>query len=201
MIIFMSDIFCVTNRALCEENFLVRLERIAKVHPAGIILREKDLPEEEYEALARQVLEICHANGVECILHTFVSVALRLGVDAIHLSLPVLRQMSAQEKKQFNVIGASCHSVEDALEAQQQGCSYITAGHIFTTDLQKGIGTSRFGVSTAGLPECEACRYTAFGGISKKNMPYVRSAGAAGGCGTSEFMTCENPQQLVDELG
>ena len=124
----------------------MRLERIAKVHPAGIILREKDLPEEEYEALARQVLEICRASGVQCILHTFVSVALRLGADAIHLPLPVLRQMTAQEKKQFSVIGASCHSVEDALEAQQPHFCY---------GLQKGIGTSRFGVFAAGLPECE----------------------------------------------
>lgn len=199
MIIFMSDIFCVTNRALCKENFLVRLERIAKVHPAGIILREKDLPEEEYEALTRQVLEICRASGVQCILHTFVSVALRLGADAIHLPLPVLRQMTAQEKKQFSVIGASCHSVEDALEAQQRGCSYITAGHIFATDCKRGLEPR--GLEFLQLV-CQSVNLPvyAIGGISKKNMPYVRSAGAAGGCSMSEFMTCENPQQLLDEL-
>ena len=199
MIIFMSDIFCVTNRALCKENFLVRLERIAKVHPAGIILREKDLLEEEYEALARQVLEICRASGVQCILHTFVSVALRLGADAIHLPLPVLRQMTAQEKKQFSVIGASCHSVEDALEAQQRGCSYITAGHIFATDCKRGLEPR--GLEFLQLV-CQSVNLPvyAIGGVSEKNMPYVKRVGAAGGCSMSEFMTCENPQQLLDEL-
>ena len=43
MIIFMSDILCITNRSLCGEDFLVRLERIASGRCAGIILREKDL--------------------------------------------------------------------------------------------------------------------------------------------------------------
>ena len=49
MIISMSDILCVTNRALCKEDFLQRVEKIAANHPKGIILREKDLSEEEYK--------------------------------------------------------------------------------------------------------------------------------------------------------
>ena len=56
MIISMSDILCVTSRALCGEEFLTRLDRIAAARPAGILLREKDLSEGDYEALARQAL-------------------------------------------------------------------------------------------------------------------------------------------------
>ena len=52
----MSDILCVTNRALCAEDFLLRVEKIAAARPGGIILREKDLSEGEYKALARQVM-------------------------------------------------------------------------------------------------------------------------------------------------
>ena len=43
-----SDIFCVTNRRLCREDFLKRIEKIAACRPAGIILREKDMLPEEY---------------------------------------------------------------------------------------------------------------------------------------------------------
>ena len=53
----MSDIICVTHRQLCREDFLERVEKIAAARPRGLILREKDLPEEEYRALARRVLE------------------------------------------------------------------------------------------------------------------------------------------------
>ena len=42
----MSDILCVTNRSLCREDFSCRIEALAAAHPAGIILREKDLSEQ-----------------------------------------------------------------------------------------------------------------------------------------------------------
>lgn len=59
----MSDILCVTNRSLCREDFLTRLERIAAAGPAGVILREKDLPPEDYRALAERALALCRARG------------------------------------------------------------------------------------------------------------------------------------------
>ena len=82
----MSELLCVTNRTLCAGGFLERVAAIADQRPAGIILREKDLPEGEYEALARQVLAICRERNVRCILHTFVPAAERLRV----LRLPIL---------------------------------------------------------------------------------------------------------------
>ena len=42
-------------------------------------------------------------------------------------------------KAYFEEIGVSCHSLEDALEAQQLGATYLTAGHIFETDCKKGL--------------------------------------------------------------
>ena len=77
MIIFMSDILCITNRSLCGEDFLVRLERIASGRCAGIILREKDLSAKEYEVLAEKVLPIVRARQVPCILHSYPQAAAR----------------------------------------------------------------------------------------------------------------------------
>ena len=55
----MSDILCVTSRSLCREDFLTRLERVAAAGRAGVILREKDLPPEDYRALAERALALC----------------------------------------------------------------------------------------------------------------------------------------------
>lgn len=199
MTIFMSEVLCVTNRTLCAGNFLERIAAIADQHPAGIILREKDLSEGEYEALARQVLEICKARSVQCILHTFAPAALRLGADAIHLPLPVLRRLTAAEKARFSVLGASCHSVEDALEAQQLGCTYITAGHVFATDCKQGLPPR--GLDFLG----QVCRAVdipvyAIGGICPENIRAVLDVGARGGCVMSGLMTCQDPQELLEEL-
>ena len=85
----MSDIICVTNRNLCKEDFLKRIEKIAVAHPAGIILREKDLTKEEYRNLAKQVLQICEKHQVSCILHSFTDEAIELSAEAVHLPLSI----------------------------------------------------------------------------------------------------------------
>ena len=41
-------VICVTNRTLCKDNFLKRVESICQAGPKFIILREKDLDRKEY---------------------------------------------------------------------------------------------------------------------------------------------------------
>ena len=195
----MSDILCVTSRSLCREDFLTRLERIAAAGPAGVILREKDLPPEDYRALAERALALCRARGVPCILHSFPETAEALGERAIHLPLPLLRALPPERRGAFRVLGTSCHSVEDAREAEKLGCTYITAGHVFATDCKKGL-------APRGLDFLRAvCRAVdlpvwAIGGITPENFPSVRAAGARGGCVMSGLMTCPDPAALLAEF-
>lgn len=187
----MCDILCVTNRTLCEEDFLARIEKIAVNHPAGIILREKDLSAEDYEVLATQVIQICQKHNVPCILHNYVGVALNLNVPAIHLPMHILRELDTKQKTGFSVLGASCHSVEEALEAQKSGCTYITAGHIFATDCKKGLP----GRGLKFLQEvCTAVDIPvyAIGGIAKENLRAVQETGAKGVCIMSGLMKSKN---------
>lgn len=191
----MSDILCVTNRRLCREDFLTRVEKIAACRPAGILLREKDLSPAAYRQLAQGVLSICAVYGVPCILHGFPDVAASLGAEALHLPLPVLRR----ETLRFPVLGASCHSVEDALEAEALGCTYITAGHIFQTDCKKGLP----GRGLAFLEKvCRAVSIPvyAIGGIDPSNVDAVRAAGSAGACVMSGPMCCETVERYLKNL-
>ena len=187
----MSDIICVTNRKLCREDFLSRIERIAACRPLGIILREKDLSEDEYEELAVRATEICSRYGVKCILHSFVNVALHLQADAVHLPLCILREMTEDEKKYFSIIGASCHSVDEAKEAEALGCTYITAGHVFETDCKKGVPAR--GLSfLRNVCKAVSIPVYAIGGIDSENIASVRSAGAFGACLMSSLMVNED---------
>lgn len=195
----MSDILCVTNRSLCSGNFLQHLEEIAAAKPAGIVLREKDLSETEYKELARQVLMICRKHQVPCILHSFVGAAMELGWDAIHLPLPILRAMDDNQKASFRTIGASCHSVEEALEAQELGCTYLTAGHIFETDCKKGLPGRGLDFLNRVCQQVSIPVY-AIGGISAGNLGAVRRAGAQGACMMSSLMQCENISAYFTEL-
>ncbi|MGM9640823.1 MAG: thiamine phosphate synthase [Faecousia sp.] len=192
----MSDILCVTNRSLCRGDFLTRLEEIAAAHPAGIILREKDLSQGEYRCLAARVMELCRVHETPCILHTFVNAAIDLGASSIHLPLPVLRNLTKEQKARFSHIGASCHSPGEAREAEKLGCAYITAGHVFDTDCKRGLP----GRGLSFLREvCEAVTIPvyAIGGIGPENIAAVRETGAAGGCVMSGLMQCPNPAAFL----
>lgn len=201
MIIFMfdSDILCVTNRRLCKENFLIRLERIAAAGIGGIILREKDLEEEEYRRLAEQVIPICQVHSVPLILHGKPQVAERLGVDALHLPLPILRTLSKEQRERFSILGASCHSVEEAREAEKLGCTYVIAGHIFATDCKKGLEPRGLSFLQAVCQSVDIPVW-AIGGITPQNIKSVLNAGARGGCVMSGLMTCEDPQLFLSSV-
>ena len=121
-------IIAVSNRKLCNRPFLEQIERVCKIHPEAVILREKDLTEEEYGTLAKEVMNICSRYQVSCILHNFWKTALELGCTSVHLPLPILQKTTDKEKKKFTKIGISIHSVEEAKEAEQLGASYLTAG-------------------------------------------------------------------------
>ena len=187
----------MTNRGLCREDLIKRLERIAAAHPAGVILREKTLSPQEYRPLAEEVLAICRAHGVPCILHSFPDIARELKADGLHLPLDRLRAIPPEERRGFGMLGASCHSVEDAMEAEMLGCTYLTAGHIFATDCKKGVPPRGLGFLRA---VCQAVSIPVFaiGGITPENIGAVMECGARGGCVMSGLMTCSDPAALLD---
>lgn len=190
-----NQLICVTNRALCEGDFLKRIEEIAKCGPAAIILREKDLNQEAYRTLARDVIDICQKAKVRCILHSHRQSAEDLGWEALHLPMPLLREITQAEREKFSVLGASCHSVEEAIEAQNLGCTYITAGHVFDTDCKAGLpGRGLTFLQTV----CEAVDIPvyAIGGICVNNFDEILRAGAAGGCMMSALMRGEVDHEI-----
>lgn len=175
------------------------IEKIAAAHPKAIILREKDLTAREYKNLAAEVIGICENHGVPCILHSFTDVAVELGCDKIHLPLGILKNLSENDKKHFSVIGASCHSAEDASLAEKLGCSYITAGHIFDTDCKKGLpGRGLNFLSDV----CKSVKIPVFaiGGVTAQNFRDVMNVGAKGVCIMSGLMTAEDPKKFTEEF-
>lgn len=192
-----SDIICITNRRLCGTDFLVQVEKIAGAHPKAIILREKDLSEQEYESLGTKVVEICKKYNTPCILHSFPHAAKKLGCNGIHLPLPLLEKMTVKEKKGFSVLGASCHSLEDALRAWKLGCTYITVGHIFDTDCKAGIPGRGLDFLKEICGNVEIPVY-AIGGIAPENIKKVKDAGAFGACVMSGLMKAADPVKYLE---
>ena len=182
-------IIAVTNRHLCRGDFLETVRRLADSDVDSIILREKDLSEEEYTRLAETVLNICEGKK-RCILHTYIDVAKRLNCPYIHLPLPELLQMAEAEPEQrfpFLKIGVSVHSKEESIRAWKAGADYLIAGHVFTTDCKKGVPPRGLGYIQEVSRAVEIPVY-GIGGITRRNMAEVVRAGAKGVCIMSGMM-------------
>ena len=127
-----------------------------------------------------------------CILHTYWKVALDLHCTSIHLPLAQLRECRKQPDvtlKSFSQIGTSVHSVEDALEAQKLGATYITAGHIYATDCKKGLPPRGLDFLRNVCRAVDIPVY-AIGGIKIDQAQFtdILDCGAAGGCIMSGMM-------------
>lgn len=190
----MFKILAVTNRNLCREPILERVEKLSHSGVDGIILREKDLPEEEYRELSCRAMELCRETGTRCILHTFGKIALTEQAQALHMPLPALRAF--EKRTAFPILGASCHSLDDVLEAAKLGCSYVTLGHIFATDCKKGVPPRGIELLRQVCTESPIPVY-AIGGIGQGNIRQVYEAGAAGACVMSGLLQCPDPAQEV----
>lgn len=194
MIIFMCSYehtIVITNRALVKGDFLEQLERVLRLRPHGLILREKDLSDAAYTALAKEVLALCRKEEVLCFLHSRIPSAKELNCRNLHLSVPALDAMMPEERRrvreEFDRISVSCHSMEDMQFAVECGASQIVLGTIFETDCKKGLKGSGTGFVREICRACPVPVY-AIGGITSERLPEVMEAGAAGGCMMSGFM-------------
>jgi len=198
----MYKLLAITNRHLCNNDFLTQIQDICSlnakntaVKSVSIVLREKDLSENDYKDLAAKVIKICEKNNTECILHTYYKVAKELNCKKIHLPLHVLKS-NPDIYKGFNEVGVSIHSVSEAIEAVNLGATYITAGHIFVTDCKKDIPPRGLSFLSSVCSSVNIPVY-AIGGISSANAEKAINAGADGICIMSGLMNCKDPRGFL----
>ncbi len=186
----------ITCRELCARPFLGQIEMIARAHPEMVILREKDLTDDELLVLAAQCLEVCERHNVPLAVNSNMEVARELDICRVHLPMQILKE--AEDLSDFSLVGASVHSVEQAREAEDLGADYLLAGHVFHTACKDS--------DPRGIPFveaiCEAVEIPVYavGGITPESYPDIMRAGAAGVAVMSSIMTEQEPAELVQRL-
>jgi len=194
----MCNVVSVTAKALCKDDFLQRIRKISDSEVQYIILREKYLSEQEYYSLAKEVLSVCDKEKL--IIHNFIGTAESLGIKKIHLPFSAFKELNS--RRNFDIVGTSVHSVDDAAFAQENGADYITAGNIYETDCKKGLKGK--GVNfLRNVCESVDIPVYAIGGINAdtaSGFKAVTEKNFAGVCVMSLLMQCENIDNEVLKL-
>lgn len=130
------------------------------------------------EALALK--RLCDEFGVPLIINDRLDVAQAVGAAGVHLGqgdLPcgVARKILGADY----IIGVSAHNVSEALQAVQDGASYLGCGAVFGT-------STKADVTALGLDNLRAIRQAVdipivgIGGVTAANYALVRQTGADG---------------------
>ena len=177
---------------------------IARAIAAGVDwvqIREKDLPARGLLSLTATAVEQARRRSTRVIVNDRLDVALAAKAHGVHLGtrsmpLDVVRKLAPEEF----AVGASCHSLAEALAAQAGGADYILLGPIFSTPSKLqygpplGLAVLREVTTQLSIP------VFALGGISVDRVPLCRQNGAAGIAGIRVFQDSDSLDDLVREL-
>ena len=185
-------IIAVTNRKICGScniNFEEQIKIIAnsKIFDK-IILREKDLTQDNYEKLACKIQKICNNTGTQFFVNSFSEIAEKINSDGLQLPYKKFLDYNKNNFNKFNgKIAVSVHSVGEAEKAAENNADFLIAGHIFETECKKGLPPRGIEFLKNIVKSVDIPVY-AIGGINAENAKFCIDAGAAGVCVMSEAM-------------
>jgi thiamine-phosphate pyrophosphorylase len=195
-----ADLYVVITEALCAGRSA--LEVLQMTLAAGVRLtqlREKHSAGKGLYELALEFRRKTAAAGALLIINDRLDVALATGADGVHLGQEDLPVGAARRIAPDLLIGASTHSLEEALAAQEAGASYVNIGPIFPTrtkETANPLGPEMIDRIAARLH----IPWTTMGGIKASNIDQVVLRGARHPAVITAVTAAPDPAAAAREL-
>jgi thiamine-phosphate pyrophosphorylase len=185
----------VTDRSQTRGRDLTAVvaECLAVGLPA-VQVREKDLGAADLATLCRRLRELTRDHGARLIVNDRVDVALAVGADAVqrtHASLPVdhIRKIAGTRL----AIGASVHSLEDAVDAEVRGAAFLVFGPVYDTPSKRRWGAPQGLERLSKVVAAVRIPVIAIGGLTPERVAAVRASGAAGVAAIAAILDTDSP--------
>ena len=174
-------LYAVTDRSwLGDETLYSQVEKALRGGATFLQLREKKLDEESFLREAMELKELCRSFHVPFVINDNVDIAIACDADGVHVGQTDMESGLVREKLgPDKIIGVSCRTVEEALQAERNGADYLGVGAMFPT----GTKSDATSVSFEMLREiCQSVKIpvVAIGGISQENVAGLRGSGIDG---------------------
>jgi thiamine-phosphate pyrophosphorylase len=164
----------------------------------AVQVREKDLGAAELAALCRRLRDLTRDRGARLIVNDRVDVALAVAADGVqrtHASLPVDHIRNIAGKRL--AIGASVHSLEDAVDAEVRGADGLVFGPVYDTPSKRRWGPPQGLDRLSKVAAAVRIPVIAIGGITPERVVAVRHAGAAGVAAIAAILDTDAPGEAT----
>jgi thiamine-phosphate pyrophosphorylase len=187
------------------EGVLGKMRAAAVAGADWVQMREKDLCGRELLELAREA--VAGQGLARVIVNDRLDVALAAGAAGVHLgreslgARDVVRWCRAGNAEADFLVGVSCHSLEEAREAEGAGASYIFFGPVFDTPSKRGMGEAQGVAHLAEICGSVAIPVLAIGGVNEQNAGECIRTGAAGVAAIRMFQEARDGAAMKDVIG
>jgi len=196
-----SGVYLVTSGQMSSGRSTLDIVKFALAGGIRLVqLREKNLSRKDLMSLTVDVRRMTADSGALLIINDMIDVAQEVGADGVHLGQNDFPVSQARKLAPDLIIGASTHSIGEALKAQADGASYINIGPIFPTKT-KAWDDEFLGID--GLRKISAVTrvpFTVMGGIKKHHIPELKAAGARIVAVVTEITAADNPENAARTL-
>lgn len=174
-------LYAITDHSLLKGKSLESQVELALKGGATILqLREKSLNYDDFLEQALRLKPICKKYRVPLIINDNVEVALEADADGVHVGQEDMQAKEAREKLgPDKIIGVSCKTVDEALEAQTRGADYLGVGAIFPTKSKEDADPISFEALNE-IVEAVDIPVVAIGGIELENIAQLQESGISG---------------------
>jgi thiamine-phosphate pyrophosphorylase len=177
-----SRLILVTDRQQTKGRPLMSvLAQALKAGRPAVQLRERDLGGKDLLELAEDLRRIMVSHSAQFIINDRLDVALSLEGAGVHLrsnSLPV--SVARRVLGPHRLLGASVHSVNEAVEAEAAGADYIVLGPVFETPSKHTYGPPLGLAKVEEAARAVRVPIVAIGGLTTARARDARRAGAFG---------------------
>ena len=196
-----SDLYVVITESFCAGGS--SLEVLGLVLEAGVTLiqfREKDLDDDRMYDRALAFRRKTYDAGALLIIDDRLDIALAVDADGVHLGRHDLPISIARKLAPDMIIGASSHSVEQALEAENAEASYVNIGPIYPTQTKLKTASPVGPEIIAKVSEEVSIPVTCMGGIKPENISEVLAHGARHPAVVTAVTAHPDPKAAAAEL-
>jgi thiamine-phosphate pyrophosphorylase len=190
-------LYLVTDRHISRLPLVDAVARAVAGGVTAVQLREKDLSRDEICELTAALQKAISGSAVLFTINRDLDAALSCA-QGVHLGRGAPSLAEARDRG-AEIIGASTHSRQEALDAQEQGASYVFFGPVFQTASKPAVQPQGL-EALSGVRSALTIPLVAIGGITHKNVKAVLDAGADGVAVVSSILASNDPEAAARGL-